>query len=206
MELIMELIMKLAHGADNEAGTKKGKTAVLWSRVRKLIERGEASRESTHLDLYLQAMIPDVSNRLSSPVSYTFRRAQFSGNKPEHKIPSGACYAYHSMRYYREGAKCTCKHKCYNNGCYGNHSAARWGRSMQPPYNIMPTFLRGQRPFHRTLPPSPAQPGRSRSFWPTAIGPAGTQPFLARWGAHWPSQPHQPITGRAENLYRCTFQ
>ena len=105
MELIMELIMKLAHGADNEAGTKKGKTAVLWSRVRKLIERGEASRESTHLDLYLQAMIPDVSNRLSSPVSYTFRRAQFSGNKPEHKIPSGACYAYHSMRYYREGAK-----------------------------------------------------------------------------------------------------
>lgn len=151
-------------------------------------------------------MIPDASNRPSSLVSYTFPRAKFSGNKPEHKIPSGACYAYHSMGYCQKGAKCTYQHKCYNNGCYGNHSAARCGRSMQPPYNIMPTFLRGQRPSHLALPPSPAQPSRSPSFRPTAIGPAGTQPFQAHRGAHWPSQPRQPITGRAENLYKRTFQ
>ena len=151
-------------------------------------------------------MIPDVSNRPSSPVFYTFPRAQFSGNKPEHKIPSGACYVYHLMGYYRKGAKCTYQHKCYNNGCYGNHSVARCGRSMQPPYNIMPTFLRGQRPSHLALPPSPAQPGRSPSFGPTATGLAGTQPFPARWGVHSPSQPRQLIIRCAENLYRRTFQ
>ena len=181
---------------------KRGNWLFYDQEFRKYIERGEASWGSTHLELYLQAMITDASNRPSSPVSYTFPRGQFSGNKPEHKIPSGACYAYHSMGFCRKGAKCTYQHKCYKNGCYGNHSAARCGRPMQPPYNIMPTFLRGQRPSRLALTPF----GRSPSFGPTAIGPAAPQPFPARRGTHWPSRPRQPFTGRAENHYKRTFQ
>ena len=84
----MELIMKIAQ--------KRGKWAFYRHEFRKLLARGEASWGSTHLELYLQAMIPDAQNRPATPAPPTYPRHDIVGHRPTPRVPNGACFAFHT--------------------------------------------------------------------------------------------------------------
>lgn len=98
----------------------------------KLTERGEAIWRSTHLELCLQVMILicTINHQAQYCTPSLNPNTLETSPKKTYSLLSRACYAYHSMEYCCKGAKCTYQYKCYNNGCYGNHSAARCGWPM----------------------------------------------------------------------------
>ena len=100
---------------------------------RKLVARNEATWGTTHLELYLKAVVEGLTESKSD-----------QSNKPARQqsqkilVPKGACVAFHVHGSCANGWSCSYQHKCFY--CLNSHPASRCSNPQKQNVKILPKF------------------------------------------------------------------
>lgn len=122
----METVMSLA---EKQAGWES-----YDENFRQMVARGDAKWGSTHLELYMKAV-------LDHRIVYQQQQQQ-PHTEQNARNPRGTCYTYHNKGHCMAGADCKFQHKCY--WCLGAHPASRCRAPQSDRPKVIPRFQNGQ--------------------------------------------------------------
>ena len=112
---------------------KNGNWSFYDQEFRKMIGRGEADWGSTHLELFIHALLVHKQEGAQD-------KADQAGAKQLQVLPFGACRTWHRSGSCSQGDSCVYQHACFNSGCKGFHPIFRCPLPVRPPFHIQDRF------------------------------------------------------------------